>query len=149
MTTNLDQEALDHTARCLQTIQHSAGAMAALLSQAANSLPAPLHQHFVEHYARIVEASGAAYQSVVYGMGAQPPGLRVGRDTLRLDQLNTPASQRLLRALQEAQKAAQALDEERGWVDEDGYGIGWAETIGGWEIGLRREVMGAEGSGRE
>jgi hypothetical protein len=147
-TKNLDQEALDHTARCLQTIQHSAGAMGAIMHQLGQTA-AGESVRIAEHYARIVEASGSAYQSVVYGLQATPPGLQVSRDSLRLDQLSTPASQHLLYCLQQALLAARAVDRERGWVDEDGHGIGWAETIGGWELGLRREVEGAPGAGRE
>ncbi len=30
-----------------------------------------------------------------------------------------------------------------------GEGIGWAESVGALELVLRREVLGAEGGGRE
>jgi hypothetical protein len=96
-----------------------------------------------------LRAAESAQQALVYALGAQNPGLRVARDSLRLDQLDTPATRELLASLQETVRLAQAVDAERGWVDEDGYGIGWAETVGALELVLRREVMGAEGAGRE
>lgn len=147
-TKTLDQEALDHAARCVQTIQQSLGPALALASQLykhGGTLPAEQTTRMSEYLARGVEASGAAYQSLVYGLGAQSPGLRTAREALRLDQLATPKAQRLLHALHEATLAAQDLDEERGWVDEDGECIGWHETLAGLELGLRREVHGTKG----
>ncbi len=146
-TQTLDQEALDHAARCVQTIQQSLGPALALASQLYKhgTLPADQSSRMAEHLARGVEASGAAYQSLVYGLGAQSPGLRTPREDLRLDQLDTPATRALLEALQTALVLAAQVDVERGWVDEEGECIGWAETIGGWELGLRREIHGAMG----
>lgn len=150
MTTTLDQEALDHVARCLQTIQTNLGPAVALLSQMQRHGITPEHLHRLSEYLeRGVEASGAAMQSTVHALGAQSPGLRTERDELRLDQLDTQATRNLLACLRDTVRAAHLVDKERGWVDEDDYGYGWQETVAGWEIGLRREIHGATGSGRE
>ena len=41
--------------------------------------------------------------------------------------------------------AALAVDRERGWIDADGDGIGYTETIGGIALKLRGEVSGPKG----
>ena len=92
-----------------------------------------------------LDGAGSASEILVYGLGAANPGLRVDRDTLGLEQLSTPASRTLHAMLQECLTLARELDQERGWVDSDGEGIGWTETIGALELGLRREVFGARG----
>ena len=142
------QETLDHAARCWQTIHHSTSVMLSLVEAFRKGLPESQRIAFAEHFALMVEASGSAQQALIYGLGATNPGLRVKRDELRLDQLDTPATRNLLEALQHALYCARAVDGERGWVDEAGEAIGWAETIAGWELGLRREVEGAKGGGR-
>ena len=148
---NENQEALDAAARAIQTIQHGVGRALPLVQAVieGRTLQPDQQDRLVGLLADSARAAGSASEILVYGLGAANPGLRVSRDVLRLDQLDTPASRRLLSLLQDALVAAQELDQERGWVDADGEGIGWAETIGGWELGLRREVYGARGGGRE
>ncbi|WP_394794887.1 hypothetical protein [Armatimonas sp.] len=72
-----------------------------------------------------------------------------GEKICPLELLSTQASRTLHAMLQECLSVARELDQERGWVDSDGEEIGWAETIGALELGMRREVFGARGGGRE
>lgn len=155
MTITADQEALDRAARLLTSAQ-------AEISQARKHTPRSTADiirfdpvDLASHAETTVGALDAANESVqqaqalLIGMGAARPGLSVAKDALRLDQLDTPATRNLLACLRDAVRAAQLVDEERGWVDGSGEGIGWAETLGALELGLRREVIGAEGSGLE
>lgn len=155
MTATTKQETLDHAARLLEAAQHELGLARRHTPRSAADIIRFDPVELAAHAEKTVGALDAANESVqqaqalLIGMGAARPGLRVAKDALRLDQFDTPATRRLLVALQEALAAAQLVDEERGWVDEGGEGIGWAETIGGWELRLQREVLGAVGSGRE
>lgn len=152
MTTTTDQEALDLAARTLQTLQDSLahGAhLATAAQEAGKPLPPARGEEMAAHFTAAQASARQLHQLLVHGLGAQNPGLRVNRDSLRLDQLDTPATRRLLVCLQEALSAAQLVDEERGWVDASGEGIGLAESVGALELVLRREVLGTEGSGRE
>lgn len=79
-------------------------------------------------------------------MGARRPGDPVAADVLRLDQLDTSASRALLAALEAAQQAGEALDRERGWL-QDGVPCGWGETLAAMALTLRIEVEGPKGRG--
>lgn len=148
--TTLDQETLDHAARAQQTIQHGIGRALPLVQRVAEGIAKPGElDTCVALLLEALKAAESTQQALVYALGAANPGLRVARDTLRLDQLDTQATRLLLACLRDTVRAAHLLDKERGWVDEDGEGIGWTETVAGWELGLRREVQGAEGGGRE
>lgn len=98
---------------------------------------------------RINDHAQIALGILINALGARRPGLQVSRDTLPLELLNTPATRDLVAALETAHTIACQVDEERGWVDEDGEAIGFGETLGGMLLGLRREVYGAKGSGME
>lgn len=148
--TPLDQEALDTAARCQQTVQHGVGRALPLVQRIAERIDKPGElDTCVGLLMEALRAAESAQQALVYALGAQNPGLRVARDTLRLDQLDTEATRDLLSSLQETLRLAQTVDRERGWVDEEGYCTGFAETVAGWELGLRREIHGAQGGGRE
>ncbi len=149
MTTE-EQEALDAAARQVQGVQHDLGRALPLVQRLIEGrYDYQEQERMSKHLADAFRGAEAAQETLVRGLGATSPGLRVGRDSLRLDQLSTDASRTLLAMLQECLLLAQELDRERGWVDEQGECIGWTETIGAWELGLRREVEGAKGSGRE
>jgi hypothetical protein len=64
---------------------------------------------------------------------------------LHLHLLSTPVGRELLDLLQQATRAAIAVDPERGWIDEDGQGIGYTETTGAIAPKLRGEVKGPKG----
>ncbi|WP_395089267.1 hypothetical protein [Armatimonas sp.] len=151
MTNNDTQDALDGAARAIQTIQHGVGRALPLVQALieGRTLQPGQQDRLVGLLADSARAAGSASELLVYGLGAANPGLRVDRDTLPLELLNTSASRTLHAMLQECLVLARELDQERGWVDSDGECIGWAETIGALELGLRCEVFGARGGGRE
>jgi len=140
MTT--DQDALDTAARTLHMAKRAT--QEALACVATDQLE--------ETEALLREASQrqqTALGLLVDVLGAKRPGLSVSRDALPLEMLNTPATRAYLAALEEATRAAEAVDRERGWIDEDGECIGFGETLAGMVLGLRREVFGARGRGME
>ena len=150
-TTSDNQEALDAAARAIQTIQHGVGRALPLVQGLieGRTLQPDQQDSLITLLADSSRAAGSASEILVYGLGAANPGLRVDRDALPLELLSTQASRTLHAMLQECQALARELDQERGWVDSDGECIGWAETIGALELGMRREVFGARGGGRE
>jgi hypothetical protein len=78
-------------------------------------------------------------------LGVARPGPAVARDALPLSLLDTPATRRLLAALEAAAEAGAAVDKERRWVDEDGEPVGHGETLAGMALVIRREIFGPEG----
>nr|CAA9212726.1 hypothetical protein AVDCRST_MAG63-52 [uncultured Armatimonadetes bacterium] len=78
--------------------------------------------------------------------GAPPPGGNKAADTLPLHLRDTPASRRLLAAVEEAVGAD--VDHERGRM-QDGEPCGWGETFAGLALTLRVEVEGPAGGGRD
>lgn len=143
MTTR-DQEVLDRAARAVQGVQHTVGRARARV--ATGQEPAIVTETLL---AEGLEHAQTALTLLVDTLGAQRPGLRVSRDTLPLELLSTPASRALVEALEVATRAAVTVDQERGWIDEDGEPIGFGETLGGLLLGLQREVYGARGRGLE
>lgn len=138
-----EQEALDTAARAVQGVQHSVGRARARVATGQETVATEaLLSEALDH-------SQTALDLLVSALGARRPGLRVSRDTLPLELLSTPATRALVAALETAHTIACQVDEERGWIDEDGEAIGWGETLGGMLLGLRREVYGAKGSGLE
>lgn len=150
-----DKEALDLAARLLMSCSEEICNARRHTPRSASDIERLDPVELARHAATTTVALDAAHESVqsvqalLIALGAARPGLRAAKDALRLDQLSTPATRRLLSALQEAQAAAQLVDEERGWVDGSGEGIGLAESVGALEIVLRREVQGVKGSGLE
>lgn len=154
-TTTHDKESLDMAARLLMSATEEISEARRHTPRSAADIirfdPVALAAH-AEEATHALDAANDSVQSakgILIALGAVRPGLRAAKDSLRLDQLDTPATRRLLASLQETLRLAQAVDEERGWVDADGDGIGLAESVGALELVLRREVLGPEGSGRE
>ena len=80
----------------------------------------------VESAARqINEQAQTALGLLINALGAARPGLRVSRDSLPLEMLSTPRSRDLVAALETAHVIACQVDQERGWIDEDGEAIGF------------------------
>jgi hypothetical protein len=42
-------------------------------------------------------------------------------------------------------RSVQAVDRERGWIDEDGDGTGYAESLQMMALQLRAEIRGPQG----
>lgn len=141
MTT--DQDALDAAARAVQAIQHTVGPARA---RVATGQPKEQTDLLL---AEALEHAQTAHTLLVDVLGAKRPGLSVGRDSVPLEKLSTPASRTLVEALEVATRAAEEVDQERGWIDEDGEPIGFGELLGGILLGLTREVYGARGRGLE
>jgi hypothetical protein len=81
-------------------------------------------------------------------LGARKP-VGVPDFEVPIDKLDTPATRALLDALEVAAVASRAVDEERGWVDEDGKPCGFYERFSAEHLLLKREIFGAAGEGRE
>lgn len=139
-----DQEVLDRAARAVQGMQHAVGRARARV--ATRQEPIVVTETLLSE---ATEHSQTAMDLLVNTLGARRPGLRVSRDTLPLELLDTRGTRALVEALEAAFVQACQVDAERGWIDEDGEAIGWGETIGGMLLGLRREVYGAKGRGLE
>jgi hypothetical protein len=58
--------------------------------------------------------------------------------------LDTEATRELLDILEQAVYAATRVDRERGWIDDDGRGLGWAETVAGLALKLAYEIKGPD-----
>lgn len=86
-----------------------------------------------------------AIQHLVTVEGATRPGVQVSRDTLRLEQLNTEATREMLAALDALVAAAEKVDRERGWIDGNGEGIGFAEQYGHERLRIATEIYGPKG----
>jgi hypothetical protein len=95
-------------------------------------------------FRRSVETLHAALARLE-ALGATIPGVAGTTPTeTPLHLLDTPASRRLLAALEEAAKAGADVDRERGWM-HDGEPAGYGETLGGMAMTLRIEVVGPVG----
>lgn len=136
-----EQEALDAAARAVQGVQDELARVA--------KWTRPENHQAKGHIEQAEAHAAAALGLLINSLGARRPGLQVARDTLPLELLSTPATRALVEALETAHTIACQVDEERGWIDEDGEAIGFGETLGGMLLGLRREVYGARGGGLE
>jgi len=100
---------------------------------------------------RTEAAAQAAYDAardaltLLLANGVERPGKPVQRDTVALALLNTHAIRDLLAALEVARVAARRVDRERGWIDEDGVGTGFEESLAAQHLLLSREVLGPIG----
>ena len=100
---------------------------------------------------RTEAAAQAAYDAardaltLLLASGVERPGKPVQRDTVPLALLNTHATRDLLAALEVARAAARRVDRERGWIDEDGVGTGFEESLAAQHLLLSREVLGPTG----
>ena len=100
---------------------------------------------------RTEAAAQAAYDAardaltLLLANGVERPGKPVQRDTVVLALLNTHATRDLLAALEVARAAARRVDRERGWIDEDGVGTGFEESLAAQCLLLSREVLGPIG----
>lgn len=104
-------------------------------------------ENLVETEAKLQEAQ-ADLQNISAGLraaGAAPVDSADMPSPVPLHLLDTSATRRLLVSLQEAQKVAEAVDRERGWVLSDGTPCGFSETIGEMYERLRQEVEGPKG----
>lgn len=142
------QELLDRAARAVSGAVSATGAATIFAMDAQEGPDADSRRQSAQR------AEGAARQGnekaqtalrLLRALGAAAPGGPVARDTLPLDLLDTPGTRRLLSALEEATRAGEAVDRERGWVGADGEPTGYGETLAGMALQLRVEVMGPAG----
>jgi hypothetical protein len=80
-----------------------------------------------------------------FGRSATLTGKVAVPSPVPLHLLSTDAGRNLLAALETAAKAAEAVDRERGWIDEDGDPIGYAEPLQMIAIKVRGEINGPKG----
>ena len=136
MSLDTRQDQLDAAAR-LTDRAHDEAAYAGGMLRRGDTQSAAKH-------AKAAEDAAENALEILLALGARRPGQAVAADSLPLELLDTPASRRLLAALEEAQKAGEALDRERGWL-HDGEPCGWGEMLGGMVLTLRVEVEGPQG----
>lgn len=98
----------------------------------------------VRREARVAQESAEAARQLLLAMGAQL-GPDAPRAEVPLELLDTPATRGMLEALAELVRAAEAVDRERGWVDDDMRPIGYAERYGADLVAFRAEVLGPQG----
>ncbi len=93
----------------------------------------------------------AAYEAannaltLLLACGAARPGKPIQRDAVPLEFLDTPATRELLAALEAARALARRVDRERGWIDADGVGVGFEESLAAQHLLLEWEVLGPRG----
>ena len=139
------QDGLDRAARHVREAHKMAGGAQVLAATAHRAEDPPATMAEVTELARLSGEASATALRLLIALGAARPGPAVATDALRLDQLDTPASRRLLSALEAAAEAGAALDRERGWVDADGDPIGHGEHLGGLVLAMRTEIYGPKG----
>ena len=139
---------LDAAAAAVHRAANAAGFAAAHTSAAQVTGQAAQFDKAIEQAQAAKDAAETALH-VLLALGAKRPGASVARDTLRLDQLDTPASRALLAALEQAAEAGARLDRERGWTDKQGNPTGFGETLEGMAYQLRTEIHGPDNGGRE
>ena len=110
-------------------------------------LDTPEHREALEHVMRARQTAWTTYRSML-DAGAAPVESYGVPSPVPLHLLDTPATRRLLAALEAATEAANDVDRERGWLHE-GEPAGWGETLAGMAYTLRVEVEGPAGGGRE
>jgi hypothetical protein len=95
----------------------------------------------LHHAVETLQATLARLETI----GATIPGVAGTTPTATpLHLLDTPASRRLLAALEEAAKAGAEVDRERGWMHH-GEPAGYGETLAGMALSLGLEVCGPVG----
>jgi hypothetical protein len=142
-----DQDQLDQAAGIVRRVSMQVGGALSLVTNAhrleGEALRSTLAE-VTEQAEGAFEDSKNAYR-LLTAMGAHVSDRATIAAVVPLHLLSTDAGRNLLLALEAATEAAKAVDRERGWIDEDGEAIGYAETIGGIAIKLRGEISGPAG----
>jgi hypothetical protein len=144
---NHEQEQLNQAAAIVRRAMLQAGAALSLVTNAhrldGEALRSTLAE--VKQQAEGAFEGGKHGLSLLQSMGATLTGKAAMPAPVPLSKLSTPAGRELLDLLAQAERAAQAVDRERGWIDEDGQGIGYAESLQMMAIQLRRDVEAPKG----
>lgn len=134
---SIDQVQLDRTTRTADLAVRS-------VLDAGERLAAGDLVSAAQHIRDADTASQSVYLALVRAGGDAGPG-SVAPQTVPIELLDTPATRRLLDALQFAVSCAQEVDTERGWTLASGEGCGMVDTIGDIAEALRQQVEGPKG----
>jgi hypothetical protein len=137
-------EELNHLATLADQVQRG-------IAEVQVGMGAAYHLRTLDTLPRLVQEADKANDTArsivrrLIAMGASRPGKPAPVDTLPLELLDTPATRRLVEALETAASAAADVDRERGWIDADGEPSGIGETLAGLLYQWRRDVYGPSG----
>ncbi|MES2462251.1 MAG: hypothetical protein V4671_16820 [Armatimonadota bacterium] len=143
----MNQDQLDQAAAIVRRVTIHSGAAQGLAVNAHRLEGETLRSTLAEvtEQARSANEASQNLFRLLTSMGAKLPGKAGMVGFVPLHMLSTDAGRTLLAALETATKAAEAVDRERGWVDEDGEPIGYAETLQMIALKVRQDVEAPKG----